>query len=286
MTQYTQELHRCHEEIRQVHSFFHSLTPEVKRVGRPSLLTLPDIACITLLQAQYHIVSLHALYWFLHDHYKDQFYLPCYKNFIASMKRGSPFLLYCVQLVLHSLKFENSTPYFIDSTPLPVCKIYRASDHRTMKQLASKKKSTTGWFYGLKFHCICDKEFNIRWIGFTTGSCDDRVVLDSVKERMKDSDSVLVADGGYVGKKDATEFYRNRILFVTAQRKNMHVLTTVYTNKLLNMRSKIETVFSILKTKYNMVTSLPRSIDGYLSHYIRSVFSYIFDGVEGLVGVS
>lgn len=283
MTNNTHELHRSYEEIRQVHSFFSSLCVEIRKVGRPSLLSVSDIACITLIQAQYQIRTLCSLHTFLIRYYTDMFTIPCYKNFVLAMKRGSIFLLQCIQLVLYTQQFTKYTPYFIDSTPLPVCKIYRASSHRTMKNLASKKKSTTGWFYGLKFHCICDERFTIRWIGFTTGSLDDRVVLDTVKDRMKDSDSILVGDGGYVGKDDATAFYRNRILFVTAQRKNMHVLTTLYTNKLLNMRSKIETVFSILKKRYNMVTSLPRSIDGYLSHYIRSVFCYIFDGVEGLV---
>ena len=66
------------------------------------------------------------------------------------------------------------------------------------------------------------------------------------------------------------------IYFVTATRKNMKVLATVYHRKLLNLRSKVETVFSVLKERYHIVISLPRSVNGYLAHYIRSIFSYIF----------
>jgi hypothetical protein len=44
------------------------------------------------------------------------------------------------------------------------------------------------------------------------------------------------------------------------------------------MRSRIETVFNILKERYGLVTSLPRSINGYLSHYIRVLFCYLVIG--------
>jgi hypothetical protein len=36
----------------------------------------------------------------------------------------------------------------------------------------------------------------------------------------------------------------------------------------LKGRNIIETVFSVLKDRLGLVTSLPRSLDGYLTHYI------------------
>ena len=39
-------------------------------------------------------------------------------------------------------------------------------------------------------------------------------------------------------------------------------------------RSIIETVFSVLKDRLGLVTSLPRSLDGYLSHYIFVLLAY------------
>jgi hypothetical protein len=43
---------------------------------------------------------------------------------------------------------------FIDSTPLRVCHIKREHSHRRFKGLASKGKSTMGWFFGFKLHIV------------------------------------------------------------------------------------------------------------------------------------
>ena len=44
--------------------------------------------------------------------------------------------------------------------------------------------------------------------------------------------------------------------------------------KLLNMRSKIESVFDYLKEHLNLVSSFPRSEAGYVLHYVRILLSY------------
>jgi hypothetical protein len=56
---------------------------------------------------------------------------------------------------------------------------------------------------------------------------------------------------------------------------NMKTLATLWQNKVMNMRSRIETVFDVLKERYGLVTSLPRSVDGYIAHYIRCLFAYL-----------
>ena len=53
-----------------------------------------------------------------------------------------------------------------------------------MKILSTKKKSTTGWYYGLKLHLICDMNFNLAMFKFTAAKEDDRVVLDEFFQRM------------------------------------------------------------------------------------------------------
>ena len=42
----------------------------------------------------------------------------------------------------------------------------------------------------------------------------------------------------------------------------------------LKGRNIIETVFSVLKDRLGLVTSLPRSLDGYLTHYILVLLAY------------
>ena len=43
---------------------------------------------------------------------------------------------------------------------------------------------------------------------------------------------------------------------------------------LLLMRPKIESVFDYLKEHLGLVTSFPRSVKGYLFHYLRVLFGY------------
>jgi Transposase DDE domain len=289
MTTNTQKNNFTQLEIRQVHNFFTQFydTAHKKVVGRPPILKPPEIAVITLLQATYQIKSLKALYTLLTQKYTDIFpKLPAYQNFVISMNKNTLFLLRLLLLVLEAGKIYLSQIKFIDSTPLPVCKIYRSSNHKTMKLLSSKKKSTTGWFYGLKLHLICDEKYNLACFKLTTASLDDREVLNEFIEKIKDTNSILVADAGYLSKAYETKFWNTGAYFVTATRSNMKTLASLYQQKLMNMRSKVETVFSILKDRFRLVTSIPRSVNGYLAHYFRSIFSYVFSDLDKVLRIS
>lgn len=43
---------------------------------------------------------------------------------------------------------------------------------------------------------------------------------------------------------------------------------------LLNMRSKIESTFDYLKEHMHLVSSFPRSVNGYAVHYLRTLLGY------------
>jgi hypothetical protein len=53
-------------------------------------------------------------------------------------------------------------------------------------------------------------------------------------------------------------------------------VATPLQNILLSERSRIESVFGILKHQLHLVTSFPRSIAGYFVHYIRILLGYQF----------
>jgi len=46
-------------------------------------------------------------------------------------------------------------------------------------------------------------------------------------------------------------------------------------HKLLTFRSKIESVFDYLKEHLHLVSSFPRSVMGYLLHYVRILLAYL-----------
>ena len=105
-------------------------------------------------------------------------------------------------------------------------------------------------------------------------------------EEIKFSSSILVADSGYLSKEYEQKFWDLGTYFLTATRKNMKTLATIYQQKLMDMRPKVETVFSILKDRFQLITSIARSINGYLAHYIRSIFGYVFCGMERFLVIS
>ena len=268
--------------------------------GRPSCLSVTEVCTIVLLQKEFNIGNKKALYKYIYQYHKADFpKLGSYKSFNQALNLYSKFLLEIIVFLMQINYNQSGELVFIDSTTLPVCKIWRERKHKTMNQLARKSKTTTGWFYGLKLHILCDEKGNLLKIAFTTGNVDDRVILNKFLERIKEkiigADALFIykigserSDGGYVSKECQEKAKKNDNILLSAIRSNMCILEqnalseamkgigAMWQQKILNMRSVVETCFSVMKTRLNLVNTLARSIDGYLAHYIRCLFMYCF----------
>ena len=269
-------------DITQVQNFFIDLNKEKRRLGRPPKLLTSDIATILMIQSEFGNCNLLRLYKLLKTHYLEHFELPCYKNFVLSMHRETVPLISLLNTILSY--FSNKNLMFIDSSALPVCKIYKEKKHKTMKALAKKSKTTTGWYYGLKLHLVSDENGNPTFIRFTTSTVDDRVILKTILEKFYDK--TFVADAGYLGKKYQDLGIKNSNFTLTPCRFNMKMLSTIWQNNMMNMRSIIESVFSSLKTHYGLVDTISRSVNGYLTNYLRAIFRYCFRNIFRYVIIS
>jgi Transposase DDE domain len=247
-----------------------------ERRGRKSVLSVSEYVSICLIQQVYEISCLKRLYELLRDKFSGDFRLPDYNNFVIGMNKTAVYCLLFIKAVLGVRNTTSGDICFCDGTKIEVCKIYRESRHSTMKCIATKSKSTTGWWYGLKLHVLCDNNGNLMKITFTTATTSERSILSKFMDQIHDS--VIVADAGYVSKDLDKQANTHHNKLLTAVRKNMKILATIYDNRCMDMRSRIETVFDVLKNRYHLVTSLPRSISGYLAHYIRAVFCYLVLG--------
>jgi hypothetical protein len=256
-----------------VDDFFSCISISKGKGGRPSILSVSEMVTICLLGQVYEIPCIKRLYELVRDCFASEFNLPCYKSFVVGMNSVSRYLLLFINSLLSLRNTTCGDVCFIDGTKIEVCKIYREKRHRTMKKLATKSKSTTGWWYGLKLHTICDRNGNLMKLRITTATVGEREVLSSFMDELHDS--IIVGDAGYVSSELDTKANKNNNILLTAKRKNMKTMAEDWQNKAMNMRSRIETVFDVLKERYNLVTSLPRSINGYLAHYIRCLFSYM-----------
>jgi Transposase DDE domain len=249
---------------------------EKHNIGRPSTLSASETITIMLFQSSYEIQTMKALHKLASVYLKNDIKVPSYSNFVKAMNYYSYIASIIIVVLLELNKSVSTRVKFVDSTILPVCKVYRQYSHKVMKSLATKGKSTLGWFYGLKLHIVCDTNGILCAIHFTTGSVHDVTAVDQLLRYI--TESILVLDAGYVSKDQQCKESNKCNVYLNAVRANMKVIATIWQQILMNQRSRIETLFDVLKERFHLVTSLPRSINGYLAHYIRSILCYMLIG--------
>src|SRR6476661_7886745 len=119
-------------------------------------------------------------------------------------------------------------------------------------------------------HIMCDEYGNLLQLAFTSGNVDDRIILKQFLSKIEDK--IIGADAGYCSKECEKQPWENNNILLADVRKNMKTLAAQWQGEVLNMRSVVERCFSVIKTRLNLISSLPRSVEGYLAHYVRTVF--------------
>ncbi len=196
-----------------------------------------------------------------------------YKTLCVQMNRFAVRAL----LVLNAiLKWNQKHAHIIKhtgSTDVPVCLNKNAKNHETMKMLSSWGHSGRGLYYGLKMSITTDLKRNVLAVRFGSGGSDDQKTFKKMNESIE---GIFVADAGYISRDLEKEFYveNKRILFAKP-RANMKKVITSFQYHLYNTRTLIELNFRNLKMFHNLITSVPRSIDGYLANYIYSILAYV-----------
>jgi len=201
-------------------------------------------------------------------------YLRCsYKTLVVNMNRC---LLLALVMLLKIRNWNRENSHLVkhtDSTDIPVCLNKNAKYHRTMYGLASWGYSGKGFYYGLKLHLTTDLKRNILSFSLTSANDSDRSQFMKLN---KDMEGIFVADAGYTSTQLEQEFYReHKRILLAKPRKNMKKLMTNLQSKLYDTRMLIELNFRNLKMFFGLLTSLPRSIDGYLGNYVYSLLAYM-----------
>lgn len=262
---------QVYNELKQKVNFFYqklNLFKYEKTKGRK--LAIPIIDTITL--ALYRQASVRATKKSLWSDFRKT--LKCsYKTLVVNLNKCALWCLVILNRILSSNKINSHIIKHTDSTDIPVCLNKNAKNHKTMHSLANWGYSGKGWFYGLKLHVTSDVKRKILSISFTHGNTGDRSQFMKLNQ---DLEGIFIADAGYVSEDLEKEFFQEhkRILF-TKPRKNMRKIITFFQKKLYDTRMIIELNFRNLKMLYNLITSFPRSIDGYLANYIHSILAYV-----------
>lgn len=161
---------------------------------------------------------------------------------------------------------------FIDSTPLRVCRVKRERQHKVFDGLASKGKTTMGWFYGFKLHVIINHLGEILSFCLTEGKSHDLSVLEEMSNGLH---GYLVGDKGYISKEKRKKLHREGIRLVTKVRKNMKPIERSEEEEiLLKKRGLIETVFGVLKAETEVDHSRHRSPKNFVSNLLSALAAY------------
>lgn len=236
--------------------------------GRPRKITDRHAAILALYQHQSTRSTKKSLY----DDFKATLHCS-YKTLVVAMNRVSVLVLAILTALMRLNRKDAHVLKYTDATDIPVCLAKNGRDHRTMRGLADWGHSAKGWFYGVKLTMTRDDDGRILALRFTGPTENDREIFRTVN---KEITGVIVADAGYVSKqleKDMNVEGKRWILIRPL--KSMKKLATAWQLRLYERRWKIEFDFRNLKLFHGLVTSLPRSVNGYLAHYLSALLSFV-----------
>lgn len=234
--------------------------------GRKPILKNSEIVAAVIFWRRQNIGSKKSLYEILEPPMS-------YNCFVAALNRAIKYLARIIAAVIRFFRKNSCIVKFTDSTELPVCLNKNAKNHRTMRGLSAKSKSSKGWFYGLKLHLSADCQGKVLAVRLTPGNSDDRSVFKKMNAKLR---GLFIADAGYVSEELERDFFvEHERAVITGTRKNMKKLSAPWQISLLNLRMRVEVHFRVLKVCYGLVTSLPRSIDGYLTHYLGAIAAHL-----------
>lgn len=237
-------------------------------IGRPKKISDRQAVTLALYQHRSTRVTKKSVW----DDFKDE--LNCsYKTLVVAMNQAAVMVLRILFIIMRLGKKHAHLVKYTDATDLPVCLKKNADDHRTMHGLAQLGKSSKGWFYGLKLTMTRDHVGRLLALRITKAGANDRDIFRSIN---KDIYGLIIADAGYVSKQLERDMHiEGKRWTMIRPYKSMKKLATAGQLKLYEGRFRIEFDFRNLKLFHGLVTSLPRSVTGYLANYLHALLSFV-----------
>lgn len=245
-----------------------NLNTSAALTGRPRKIPRIDALALALYQHASTRVTKISVY---RDMKKS---LRCsYKTFVVSLNNVGTLSGHILMRLMRFNAPQSHLIKYTDATDLPVCLKKNADKHRVMAGLADFGHSAKGWYYGLKLTMTRDAHGRLLGLKFTPPGMNDRDIFRSIN---KDLMGIIVADAGYVSKQMEQDMHieHQRILLIRPY-KTMKKLATLWQLAIYKGRFQIEFDFRCLKLFHGLVTSMPRSINGYLANYLQSLLSFV-----------
>lgn len=162
---------------------------------------------------------------------------------------------------------------FIDSTSLDVCLNQRIHAHKVFAGLASRGKSSTGWFFGFKLHLVVNDRGELLDIFLTSGNVDDRKPAPRLAKRLFGK---LFGDKGYISQTLAQSLlHMFNVQLITKLRSKMKNQLMLLSDRiLLRRRAIVESVIDQLKNISQIEHSRHRSITNFCVNVLCGLIAY------------
>lgn len=162
---------------------------------------------------------------------------------------------------------------FLDSTDMTVCHNKRISQHKVFAHLATRGKTSTGWFFGFKLHLLFNERGELLNVALTPGNVDDRKPVPQLVKRLFGK---IFADRGYLSKKLFAELLETfGLQLITKLKKNMPNRLMPLTDKLLlRKRAIAETIIDQLKNISQIEHSRHRSPVNFVANLVCGLIAY------------
>lgn len=245
-----------------------NLKEYLKKTGRKLALPIIEILSLSLFWHLQGIVTKKSVYDLL-----SLKSFCSYKTFVVNVNRLAPIAIQIIGLMVFHNRQSAHVIKHTDATAIPVCLMKNVDHHKTMKDLASMSKSSSGWYYGMKLHLTADFKGKTLALKITSADGSDR---QTAKEMNQDLWGVIILDSGYVSKELQDEMnVEGKRRWIVKPYKTMKKLATVLENLLYDTRMMVETNFRNLKLFLGLVSSMPRSITGYLANYTYAILAMV-----------
>ena len=173
-------------------------------------------------------------------------------------------------------QFHEFEDYFIvDSMPLEVCKLSRASRSKICRESIENSPnrgycaSQSMSYFGYKLHAVCSVNGVIGNFDLSKASVHDIHYLKDIKNQMKDC--VLLADKGYLSSKYQLDLftYSNIKIEVPMRKNQRNYKKQPYVFR--KSRKRIETIFSQLCDQFMIRRNDAKSFDDFKTRILAKI---------------
>lgn len=254
--------------VTRILSIFKLAVHEASATGRPLKITPVNALTFALYQHRSTRSTKKSVY----DDFRSVLHCS-YKTFVVSVNRVALVSLRILILLMRVHKQTAHVVKYTDATDIPVCLKKNADSHKTMKDLAAFGRSSKGFYYGVKMTLTRDHDGNMLALRFTKPGANDRDIFRKINA---DIMGIIVADAGYVSKQLEQDMYiEGKRWILIRPFRTMKKLMTEWQYILYKGRFQIEFDFRNLKMFHGLITSLPRSVNGYLANYLHALTSFV-----------